>query len=1235
MPSFFLSHSSNDSVAAGLLKDWIQAQGFETPFLHFDPESGLSPGVDWEQELYRAIEQSQALLVLYSLHWEASKWCFAEFAQARWLGKPILPVIDSGDLDFRQVSIAHDLQLLDLRHDREAGLQQLACRLREIALDAQSGFAWDAQRSPYPGMLAFEEEDAAIYFGRDLEVRQLIERLTARRTLGGIRLVALVGSSGSGKSSLLRAGVIPRLRRAGHQWLPLPPFRPQGQPCQEFARSLALACGRGSEWRDIHQGLLRAEAEGHLSTLLAEFVADLRTAAGGNEAQILISIDQAEEMFSLVEQEEACRFWRLISTSLAGDLPFLGVMTLRSDFLGRLQAAEALTVRFETMPLAPMPIARIPQIIEGPARVAGLRVDAELVQLASREAALADALPLLAFALRELYDRHGADQHLSLTDYLSLGDAKAGVTPLENAVRRAADRVIVEGQHSSEALVALRAAFVTAMVRVNEQGDYVRRPALWNDLPPQAWPLLEMLVNGRLLQSRTMTIEGTRLVEVAHEALLRKWPLLRGWLDEARDVLIGTQELEPDLRQWLQAEVRQKEAALLSGLKLTRAQVWLQETPQQFPQPLKSYVQASLDHRDQQVRRRRRTVTSILAGLGTLTLLAISAWGWGVWKAKAAREAETRQFLSSHLMLLERDPQQSLIHGLAAMNRVQGQINEALPLAVSLEKAANNNFLKGVLPSGQRQVWSLAETPAGRLISGGSDGSVRFWNPDGTAQGEVIQTSHSRGVVGLMALDEERWWSAGDEGSLQLWSGRTRVGRAIATGHGSLKTMVRDRNGDLITAGSDGLLRRWDANSGKSRGAPIESGHNEVWSMAVLPDGDWVTGGREGTIRWWKQGRASGPAIASSQGAVTALMAFSNTTILSGGDDGSVNRWDGKRRLRATYKSGHSTVQVLLLRRNRTVVSGGSEPLMEGKKNYLRVWDPGSKIDNDDSTIAKAAYLSVVELSNGDLLSGSSEGILQHWRQGRPLGPAVQTGHGPIYALNLTGEGDLVSAGDDGMIRIWQYGHLVVSFSTEQKGVTSLLILPDRTLWSGGRDGSIKQWTAQGRRTNTPVIQTHHGAVWAIAQLQNGDLVSGGDDGNLRQWHQGKQVAFYNTPHNTVVSLLIRNNGDWVTGGSGGELQIWRNGKPLGAPFPTGFGSLWMLIDRKDGSLVSANGDGSITNYPLPAQSIGRACKQLKDTSDPDITADPDIFGIGPSRGTALTEARQLCSPLLLVKLKR
>lgn len=1226
MTSFFLSHSSKDSDAAGWLKDWLKEQGFETPFLHFDPESGLAPGVDWEQELYHAIEQCQALLVLYTTYWEDSKWCFAEFAQARWLGKPILPVIESGDLDFRQVSIAHDLQLLDLRHDRQAGLRQLAGRLREITLDAQSGFQWDAKRSPYPGMLSFEEADAAIYFGRDEETRLLIERLTARRTLGGTRLVALVGASGSGKSSLLRAGVIPRLRRAGNTWLPLPPFRPQSHPCHEFVRAVALACGRGSDWRQIQQDLMRAEAEGNLSPQLAELADDLRAAAGLNEAAILIAIDQAEEIFSLAEQDEACRFWRLISTCLAGDLPFLGVMTLRSDYLGHLQAAEALTVRFETMSLAPLPTSRIPQIVEGPARVAGLRVDAELVQQASREAALGDALPLLAFALRELYDSHGADRYLSLTDYLSLGDPKTGLTPLENAVRRAADRVISDRQHSSEALAALRTSFETALVRVNEHGDYVRRTAVWNNLPREAWSLLEMLVNGRLLQSRATTSDGTRLVEVAHEALLRKWPLVRGWLDAARDVLIGTQQLEPDLQEWLQAEGPKKEATLLSGLKLSRAQGWLQEHPQQFAEPLKDYIQASLDFRDLQIRRRKRTVIGIIAGLSTLTVLAISAWGWGVWKANAAREAETLQLLSTHLLLIERDPYESLIHGLAAMNRLKKQINEELPLTLTLEKAANKNLLKSLIPTGQKEITSLTETPAGRLLSGGRDGRVRFWSPKDTPDGEAIQTNHISGVRGLVALDDERWWSAGDEGNLQRWKGKGRVGAAIATGHGSISTMVRDQNGDLITGGSDGLLRFWDADSGKPRRTPIKSGHIEVWSIAILPNGDWVTGGREGTMRFWHRGRPNGPAFASSHGAVSALLAISNHNILSGGDDGNVNRWDGMRRLRDVYRSGHSTVAGLLLRRNRTIVSGGSEPFIEGQKNYLRIWDPSERISFGETPLSKSEFLSVVELSNGDLLSGSSDGFLQHWRKGRPLGPPVQSGHGAIYALNLTTEGDVVSAGDDGKIRLWQYGKQVHTISTGQAGVKSLLILKDGTLISGGSDGTLKQWTAEGRRTTTPMIQTHHGSVFALFQLPNGDILSGGDDGILRQWRHGKQIQTYETPHNTVVSLVVRDNGDWVTGGSGGELQVWRNGKPLGVPFPTGFGSLWMLIERRDGTLVSANGNGSITSYPHPEASVGRACKQLQQPMYSGNSEDEDSSGIVKERDIALQEARQLCS---------
>ena len=263
MARVFLSHSSRDNASAGRMKAWLEQQGFEAPFLDFDRDVGIPPGADWQKTLFREISQSQAMLILQSANWRASKWCFAEFQQASALGKPIFQVIEAAESDAGP-PIAPDLQVLDLRHEREAGLEQLRKQLVEIALAAQGGFPWDGTRPPYPGLPAFEEEDAPIYFGRDGEIRHLIERLSARRTLGGARLLVLLGASGSGKSSLLRAGVLPRMRRSGHGWVVVPPFRPQSLPCQELVRALALAAGCGADWRDLHRSLLEGDSSGTL-----------------------------------------------------------------------------------------------------------------------------------------------------------------------------------------------------------------------------------------------------------------------------------------------------------------------------------------------------------------------------------------------------------------------------------------------------------------------------------------------------------------------------------------------------------------------------------------------------------------------------------------------------------------------------------------------------------------------------------------------------------------------------------------------------------------------------------------------------------------------------------------------------------------------------------------------------------------------------------------------------------
>ena len=537
MARVFLSHSSRDIEAAARMKDWLEAQHFEVPFLDFDKHAGIPPGAEWEKVLYDEICRSQALLILQTPNWSASRWCFAEFTQARALGKPVFQVIED-DGGGAEPPIARDLQRLDLRCDRESGLAALRNQLIQIAEQDQGGFTWpppgDPHRPPFPGLMMFEQEDAAVFFGRDGDWREVIERLNSRRVHpGGPRLLVLQGASGAGKSSLLRAGVLPRLRRAGKQWLLLPPMRPQTKPLEALAKSWAIALERTGEWRGLHKQLQEGTRSASPTALLQSWAVDLQMAVSAPDAQILLSIDQGEELFTVAEAEEKQGFLQVLGAALSQPLPLQAVMTIRADSMGELQQVVALVNRFETLPLGPLPMERYREIIEGPARVAGLKVEEAFVAQAVRDTETEDALPLLAVALHDLHERFGRDGRLSLSDYQALGDVAAGLSPLENAVRRIADGALLEMKDSETELRALRDAFIPAMVRLTEQGTFSRAVARWDDLPLAAFPLLNRLVETRLLVSGKA--EGT--LEVAHEALLRTWPTLKDWLDESRQEL--------------------------------------------------------------------------------------------------------------------------------------------------------------------------------------------------------------------------------------------------------------------------------------------------------------------------------------------------------------------------------------------------------------------------------------------------------------------------------------------------------------------------------------------------------------------------------------------------------------------------------------------------------------------------------------------------------------------------
>ncbi len=557
MARVFLSHSSRDREPSADIKSWLERQGFDQIFLDFDKHAGIQPGSDWERTLYREIERSEAVLIILTPAWLESKWCFAEFTQARALGKAIFPIIVSpvGDR-----LISPDIQHLNLLSDRDGGLDQLSDQLTDIALNAQSGFDWDQKRSPFPGLLAFQEQDAAIYFGRDDEIRRLIERLNARRAQGGAKLLAILGASGSGKSSLMRAGVLPRMKRDQQHWIVLPTIRPQQQPFNELIQAIAIYLGKGAEWRRLRDKL-RNDKD---SQELRDLAADLRMHAKANEALIVIPIDQAEELFTTAQPEEVEAFFNVLNSVAQADLPFLAVMTIRSDFLGLLQAAEHRRLPFDQFSLEPMPFERIAQIIEGPAKVANITIEQEVVRRATQDAKTKDALPLLAFALRELY-RFGIspeDRVITIEEYEALGDETENISPLENAVRKSADAVIENANVSQEDLQALREAFVPELVQVNSEGDYVRRPAHWNKLPAKSHVLLDQLVDARLL-IRRQDENGGSILEVAHEALLRKWPRLRNWLDEDQDKLRLHDSIRRAAEEWHKEKDEARQRSLL------------------------------------------------------------------------------------------------------------------------------------------------------------------------------------------------------------------------------------------------------------------------------------------------------------------------------------------------------------------------------------------------------------------------------------------------------------------------------------------------------------------------------------------------------------------------------------------------------------------------------------------------------------------------------------------------
>ena len=829
MSTIFISHSTLDKTIALQVLERLRKQGYEALFLDSDPEAGIKAGRDWERDLYRNLKLAAAVVVLCSPDSMASRWCFAEITQAKALGKALFPVVIR---PCEVVGSLTDRQVIDMAgRGQEEGFQRLFDGLRAAGLDPADSFGWDQRRPPFPGFLYFDQEDAGIYFGREIEVRQVIEKLTQMQRQGEPRLFVLVGSSGSGKSSLVRAGVLPRLHKDQSRWAVVEPFRPKTDPVGELARSLSLAFPEGPtrpDWKAVRDRLgteARAAKPGDVgnenpaNTVLSEYSDDLTMALGHREASVLVVVDQAEELLQGAAPQESAEFLTLLrnATSRPGGRVF-GLLTLRSDFLGSFQNHPALRgVVFADMPLGLLPVEDFPQVIEGPAARAEIALEPGLVQSLIADARTDDALPLLAFTLREMYERCRDQARFTLKVYR---DDLGGI---QGAVARVVEQIKAEGKWTPETSHALRRAFLK-LARVNDEGRFTRQPARWADLPDQAAPVLEQFVKARLLTSNVDT------VEVTHETLFRVWPELAAWLDQGRELMLWKRNIQDQVDDWTAHD--RSPLYLLSGARVAEARRWLAASAEEFAGPDAEFIKASIAAEDDRVAREhaqqqklRQLARNLVVGVVVASVLALIAIGTGFYAIIKKNEANTKAGIANSRQLA----------AVSASER-NHRLDRSLLLAVEALQSANTFEARDSLFK------ALHDRPGLRTflhIEKGDVGGVSF-SPDG----KTIAAGYS---VGL----------GGGGGGVVLWDVAARkrlVDDPLPVTEGGVNCVSFSPDGKTIAAGYGvaGGVVLWDV-AARQRHAPLPVKEGYVTGVAFSPDSKTIAagyGGGGGVVVW-------------------------------------------------------------------------------------------------------------------------------------------------------------------------------------------------------------------------------------------------------------------------------------------------------------------------------------------------------------------------------------------------
>ncbi len=994
---------------------------------------------------------------------------------------------------------------------------------------------------PYRGLAAFREQDALFYHGREKFAQQLVEALKQRSLVG-----VILGSSGTGKSSLVHAGLYPRLRDEG-DWLILD-FRPGRQPFESLANTLSTALepnlsetDRLIESHKLADALISGELP--LKSVLEQILSK-----HPKENRLLLFLDQFEELYTLFPDPELRH--QFVDMLLEGVSPvespkispFVLLTTLRADFMGQVLSHRPLAdvLQDGTFIIGPMNRDELQTVIQDPAEKQGAAFEPGLVNRILDDVGEEPGnLPLLEFALTLMWDQ--------LDEGWFTHAAYENIGRVEGALARHAEKVF---NSLSEVEKEIAKRIFIQLVQPGQGTEDTRRIATSNEIGSENWALIHDLANERLVVTGRNE-EGVETVELVHEAMILGWDRFHRLIDADRSFRIWQEGLRAAIRGWQASDG--DEGALLRGVPLSQASAWLDERRVDLSIMEIDYIQASLDLREREQnrreKRRRRTVIALASGLVITVILGIFAVGqWR--RAESERDiALSRELAAASSSNLNLDPDLSI---LLAKSAVSEPLSAGLPVPREAEEALRtallSSRLRWTLPGG----FGVEISPDGKyLAADGPNSTAIIW--DISSQSKVLTLDgHSDDVYGVsvhFSQDGKRLVTGSADGTAKVWDLSSGSELLTLVGHtDGVTDSVFNPDGTLLaTTSEDNTVRIWDASTG------------EELNLFTEPDPGFVEFDPSGALL----------AVPIAEGADSRVELIDVNTghvtlTLKGHEDDVLNVTFSKHGSRIATVSSDGTLRIWDTSTGEELMRFGGEAALytvkfspedrliaaAGLDGRAKIWD----VDSGDLVLTltghnNAIYFIDFSPDGKYLATASVDGTTKVWdiSAGGNREWLTLTGHNHVvFSADYSPDGKQISTSSwDGTARVWDSttGANLLTLEDFTAEVARVTYSPDGTkLATADYAGTVKVWEAASGKL-LYAFQAHPSGDIDVAFSPDGKyLASSGSDGIVKLWDSttGDEVRSFLGHTDVVMRIAFSPDGSRLATASWDDTaRLW------------------------------------------------------------------------------------------------